>query len=76
MTSPFDISIFLEQQYFRETIFSTPAACFKVVLTETKSAPQENCTETPPTMSTEGQIKDAHSQLAGTEQDVFTLFTH
>ena len=72
MTSPFDFSIFFEQQYLHETIFSIPAACFKVVLTETKSAPQENCTETPPTVRRRSNA-DTHSQLAGTGQDVLGI---
>ena len=72
MTSPLEISIFFEQQYLREIIFSTPAACFKVVLIETKSAPQENCTETPPTVRRRSNA-DTCSQLAGTGQDVLGI---
>ena len=62
------------QQYLHETIFSIPAACFKVVLTETKSAPQENCTETPPTSTVRRRSDaDTHSQLAGTGQDILGI---
>ena len=38
-----------KRQLLPETISSTPAACFKVVFTDTKSTPHPNCTETPPT---------------------------